>query len=347
MYVGIHASALSSHATAQVRVVSALLQGTKSAPVASEKERNPYWTIVTYFNSLRELGHAATLIRADIREHLNALWSRKGIKKRGDKDPRRFVNKDIELTSRISNSEVPEYLQLLSLDYPDNKYPVDICLATNMISVGVDIPRLGLMAVIGQPKTTSEYIQATSRVGRSKDGPGLIVVIYNTSKPRDRSHYEHFYSYHNAIYGQVEPTSVTPFSLPVLERALHALLVAFVRYYGDSFNRKSPQPYPDAALLNRIKTIIADRVKGVDPAELSRTMRILEERLDDWKRFAPPKYGDFFPLSDDTPLMYAAGSTPPEDWENRVWPTPTSMRNVDASCEATVIGNYTNPDEEN
>lgn len=346
MYVGVHASGLSSQATAQVRILSALLQGTKSATVALEKERNPYWTIITYFNSLRELGHAATLIRADIREHLNAMWNRKGIKKEDGLDPRRFINRDIELTSRISSSDVPEYLQQLGQDYPDTEYPVDICLATNMISVGVDVPRLGLMAVIGQPKTTAEYIQATSRVGRSKDGPGLVAVIYNTGKPRDRSHYEHFYSYHHTIYSQVEPTSVTPFSIPVLERALHALLVALVRYYGKPTNRESPQPYPDKALLDRIRDIIQDRVNGVDSAELSRTMKLLDERLDDWKRYLPPKYGDFFPRTDDTPLMYPAGSTPLEDWEDRVWATPTSMRNVDASCEAGIIGNYLNPDRE-
>jgi len=346
MYVGVHASGLPSHATTQVRVIAALLQGAKSATVVSERERNPYWTIVSYFNSLRELGHAATLIRADIREHLNAVWSRKGIKKAGGKDLRRFVNRDIELTSRVSSSEVPEYLQALGLDYPDHDYPVDICLATNMISVGVDVPRLGLMAVIGQPKTTAEYIQATSRVGRSKEGPGLVVVIYNTGKPRDRSHYEHFYSYHNTIYGQVEPTSVTPFSIPVRERALHALLVTLVRYYGDRINRESPQPYPDDTLLDRIEAIVANRVRGVDPDELHRTLKLLEEKLEEWKNHLPPKYGGFGSLAGDTPLMHPAGSTLPEDWEERVWPTPTSMRNVDASCEAKVIGSYVNPDGE-
>ncbi len=346
MYAGVHASGLPSHATAQVRVIAALLQGVKSASVVSEKERNPYWTIVSYFNSLRELGHAATLIRADIREYLNAMWSRKGIKKAGDKDPRRFVNRDIELTSRISSSEVPECLQSLELDYPDNDYPVDICLATNMISVGVDVPRLGLMTVIGQPKTTAEYIQATSRVGRSQEGPGLVVVIHNTAKPRDRSHYEHFYSYHDTIYGEVEPTSVTPFSIPVLERALHALLVTLVRYYGAPTNRESPQPYPDEALLSRIERIIENRVRGVDPEALPRTLNLLVERMDEWARLLPPKYGGFGASSGDTPLMHPAGSTMPEDWEDIVWPTPTSMRNVDASCEARVIGNYVNPDEE-
>ena len=118
------------------------------------------------------------------------------------------------------STDIPESLQKLELGYLSQKRPVDICLATNMISVGIDVSRLGLMAVVGQPKTTSEYIQATSRVGRQH--PGLVIPIYNTGKPRDRSHYEHFRSFHASIYRHVEPTSVTPFATPVRERALHA-----------------------------------------------------------------------------------------------------------------------------
>ncbi|MFH0960611.1 MAG: helicase-related protein, partial [Pseudomonadota bacterium] len=189
MYVGVHASGLPSHTTAQVRVLSALIQSIKSVTADDENKRDPYWTLVTYFNSLRELGHAATLIQADIREYLNAMWIRKGIHKEDGRDPRRFINKAIELTSRVPSTEIPQKLQELEISYPqsDDSLPVDICLATNMFSVGVDVQRLGLMAVIGQPKTTSEYIQATSRVGRSKEGPGLIVVVFNAAKPRDRS----------------------------------------------------------------------------------------------------------------------------------------------------------------
>jgi hypothetical protein len=211
IYTGIFASALPSHATAQVRVLSALLQSVKSIPVSDEKERDPYWTALTYFNSIRELGHAATLLRADIREYMNSIWIRKAIKG----DERRFINRDIELTSRINSNDIPEYLEQLLKSWQGDKteYPVDVCLATNMISVGVDIPRLGLMTIIGQPKTTSEYIQATSRVGRSKKGPGLVFTIYNCSKPRDRSHFEHFQEYHSKIYSKVEPTSVHHFQL--------------------------------------------------------------------------------------------------------------------------------------
>jgi hypothetical protein len=336
LYVGIHATALPSHATTQIRVISSLLQAAKSVP-GNEKDRNYYWTILNYFNSIRELGHAATLVRADISEYLRAMWNRKGI----HKENRRFIDRAIELTSRISNSEIPRSLQALEISYPSKEIqkPVDICLATNMISVGVDVPRLGLMTVIGQPKTTSEYIQATSRVGRAKEGPGLVVVIYNPSKPRDRSLYEHFVSYHSTIYSQVEPTSVTPFSAPVRERALHALLVGFVRYLSDR-NSESPQPMPDSELIRRIESIIAERVYSIDTDEADQTIRLLMERINEWRRYLPSRYGDFAPPSPILPLMYPAGTTPLDEWDDKPWPTPSSMRNVDASCEARILANY-------
>lgn len=346
MYVGVHASGLPSHTTAQVRVISALLQSVKSATADDDKKRDPYWTLVTYFNSLRELGHAATLIQADIREYLNAMWIRKGIHKEGENDPRRFINRAIELTSRVSSTEIPQKLQELEISYPhlNDTLPVDICLATNMISVGVDVQRLGLMAVIGQPKTTSEYIQATSRVGRSKEGPGLVVVIFNTAKPRDRSHYEHFRSYHSAIYSHVEPTSVTPFSAPVRERALHAILVGLVRYFGPVHNRKSPQPLPAKEIFDGVMKIISKRVSTVDPEELELTLRLLKERIDEWSRHLPPKYGDFYQQTSEVPLMYPAGMSPPDEWDLKSWPTPTSLRNVDVSCDAAVLERY--PEQE-
>ncbi|MFC2002897.1 helicase-related protein [Chloroflexota bacterium] len=347
IFAGVHASGLPSHTTAQVRVLAALLQGVKSAIVGEEKERDPYWTNVVYFNSLRELGHAATLIQADIREYLNAVWVRKGIRKEDKVDNRRFINRAIELTSRISSTEIPETLQALEINYPikEGIYPMDICLATNMISVGVDVQRLGLMTVIGQPKTTSEYIQATSRVGRSKEGPGFIVTIFNTAKPRDRSHYEHFYTYHSSIYSRVEPTSVTPFSSPVRERALHAVLVGLVRYFGSDENRSSPQPLPPRELLDNIKVIVSDRTANIDPDELELTLKLLEERIDEWSRYLPPKYGGFYMQSGELPLMYPAGTSPLEEWDMKSWPTPTSMRNVDASCDAAVISRYLSYEE--
>ncbi len=334
IYTGIFASALPSHATAQVRVLSALLQSVKSIPVANEKERDPYWTALTYFNSIRELGHAATLIRADIREYMNSIWIRKSIKG----DERRFINKDIELTSRINSNDIPEYLEQLLKSWTGDKaeYPVDVCLATNMISVGVDIPRLGLMTVIGQPKTTSEYIQATSRVGRSKKGPGIVFTIFNCSKPRDRSHFEHFQEYHSKIYSKVEPTSVTPFSAPARERALHAILIGLIRFYSIDQSTEKPRPFPNRDVIERVTQIIYDRVNLIDGEEYEKTLELIEEKLEYWKNELPMVYGTFGQIT-DIPLMYAAGTNPPEDIKARAWSTPTSMRNVDSTCEAYVI----------
>ena len=338
LYVGVFASALPSHATAQVRVLSALLQSVKSIPVAEEKLRDPYWTAMTYFNSIRELGHAATLIRADITEYLNSIYIRKKI----TGTDRRFINVDRELTSRINSSQITDILEELMKEYPKEKYPIDICLATNMISVGVDIPRLGLMTVIGQPKTTSEYIQATSRVGRSKKGPGLIFTIYNCSKPRDRSHFEHFQEYHSKIYSKVEPTSVTPFSPPARERALHAILVGLIRFYSE-INRELPTPFPTKETIQKVKDIILRRVSEIDKEEIQKTIEMVERRLEQWQHNLPIIYGSFA-QTDNLPLMYPAGTNPPEQTKFRAWSTPTSMRNVDSTCDAIVINEYINID---
>ena len=187
---------------------------------------DPYGTLVWYFNSLRELGSATTLCSGDIPEYIKSMC------RRGDIpwDYRRRVRNYVELTSRRTADEIPEILEQLErswLPKPDGPAPVDILLATNMISVGVDVSRLGLMVVTGQPKSTSEYIQATSRVGRQY--PGLVVTIYNQSKSRDRSHYEQFVGYHQAYYRFVEATSITPFSPPARERGLRGMLMAISR----------------------------------------------------------------------------------------------------------------------
>src|SRR3712207_1724776 len=133
---------------------------------------------------------------------------------------------DIELTSRVDSGLIPSYLKQMGVRYPDDK-AIDVILATNMISVGVDVDRLGLMVVMGQPQATAEYIQATSRVGRVH--PGLVVTLYNAGRSRDRSHYESFPTYHAGLYRQVESKSVTPFSPRARDRALHAVLLAIAR----------------------------------------------------------------------------------------------------------------------
>jgi hypothetical protein len=340
-YIGVFATALSSHVTAQIRVMAALLQAVKSVDEKDPAKLDPYWTLMSYFNSLRELGHAATLIRADITDYLNAMWDRLEIRPVDGIDPRRFINSDRELTSRVQSSEIPEVLQQLFVKWDGTResQPIDVCLATNMIQVGLDVPRLGLMTVVGQPKTTSEYIQATSRVGRSH--PGLVVTVYNPAKPRDRSHFEHFRSYHQTIYRWVEPTSVTPFAVPVRDRALHALAVTLVRYFGSDDARKGPQPWrPIEHLVPKAMDVLVRRVRLIDPGEADAAKRQLEEIFRDWRRNPPPRYGDFRPPSPETPLMYPFGTQKLAEWSEPTYPTPSSMRNVDSTCDARVMPRF-------
>ena len=363
-YVGIFATGSSSDATTAIRLFAALLFGAKAMAVSDERERDPYWTNMGYYNSIRELGQAATWIRADIDQHLDVMYKRRFDDKRyPDKETyqksRRYIWRDEELTSRISGSEVTASLANLSIRYPAKEdengkvkeHPIDICLATNMISVGLDVPRLGLMTVAGQPKTTSEYIQATSRVGRSaKDAPGIVFVLYRPGRPRDKSHYEHFKSYHSKLYCNVEPTSVTPFSAPVRERALHAIMIGMMRMESDDAYNCDPPKLPDDILYERVRNIIESRVDNIDSDELDATLDRMEYILqcwEDWnpRKWEPAKNADWS-YADPVPLMYSAGSHPNEIWGERGIETPTSMRSVDAACEAEVLANRYVPKEE-
>lgn len=345
IYVGVFASAAPSFVTAMVRTLSALFQYCKSLPLpqdASESIRDPYWTVVQYFNSLRELGHAATLVEADIPEYTWAIASREHIPK---ELCRRYLY-SAELTSRRTADEIPRILERLEVSYPKEsgkkQYPLDTLLATNMISVGVDVSRLGLMVVAGQPKTTSEYIQATSRVGRSDKAPGLVVAMYNPGKPRDRSHYEHFRSFHSAFYKYVEPTSVTPFSIPVLERALHAVLVIIARHLGDV--DKPDEINPVSTSIEKAIDSIRERCCRIDSEHADVLKNKLQNLLFQWNEFKPGLWGQFGKPPENQPLMYPAGTEPRIEWDMS-WPTPSSMRNVDIECQTRIVSTYPNPND--
>ena len=190
---------------------------------------DPYMTLVAYFNALRELGSARRIVEDEVSSRLQTYSGHKRVN-----DPatlfadRRIGFDPVELTSRVGTAAVAEAKRKLALGFTDSDR-VDVALATNMISVGLDITRLGLMVVSGQPKTTAEYIQATSRVGRDPYRPGLVVALLNVHKPRDRSHYERFSAWHESFYRGVEATGVTPFSPRAMDRGLSAVSVALAR----------------------------------------------------------------------------------------------------------------------
>jgi hypothetical protein len=190
---------------------------------------DPYMTLLGYFNSLRELGGSRRIVEDEVTSKLRRYGSRRRLEPDDTLFSKREIGEPLELTSRVSTSDVADAKRRLGQSHAEDDH-VDVALATNMISVGLDITRLGLMVVHGQPKMSSEYIQATSRVGRDPKRPGLVITLLNIHKPRDRSHYERFGHYHATFYRAVEATSVTPFSPRALDRALAASLVALARH---------------------------------------------------------------------------------------------------------------------
>jgi hypothetical protein len=270
-YVGLFAPG-TSQATLLVRAYSALLHHASTLD-GKDEVRDAYWTLLGYFNSLRLLAAAELQVNDDVAGRLKLLA--------GDDGAPRDLANTTELTSRASASEIPRRLRQLDKRIPDRD-ALDVVLATNMISVGVDVDRLGLMAVTGQPQTTAEYIQSTSRVGRRY--PGLVVVLYNAARSRDRSHYERFRSYHSALYRQVESTSVTPFSARARDRALHAALIAAARLMIPAARDNAGAARLDdfdteiRALAERIH----ERARRVASDEADDTADHLENILDRW-----------------------------------------------------------------
>jgi Helicase conserved C-terminal domain len=330
-YLGIMSASLGSMQTVQVRVASATLQG---AAEISEPDRDGYWTNVNFLNSLRELGNTVSLLESDVPDYLTGLRHRDGI------DPR-WPRNTMELTSRRRSDEIPKAIEQLQARYGQPGC-VDICLASNIIEVGVDIDRLGLMTIVGQPKTTAQYIQVSGRVGRRADvSPGLVLTIYGAAKPRDRSHYERFRTYHQRLYAQVEPTSVTPFAAPVLRRALHAVVVAHIRQVAPNIEpHPFPQPEYDAAIA-----LLRERAILVDAGEVAILDRFGRARALQWSGWERTMW-DANVLSGDPKqgLMRFAGTLPDLDSRATIWDVPTSMRNVDAECRLKISLAYNRMD---
>ncbi len=193
---------------------------------------DPYMTVLGYFNALRELGGARRILEEEVQSTLKDYGGRKRVgEARGLFLDRPKFSEVMELTSRVPTDKVSEARRRLERTFAEDPQDrVDCATATNMISVGLDVQRLGLMVVIGQPKTHAEYIQATSRVGRDDMRPGLVVTVLNVHKPRDRSHYERFRHYHETFYRSVEAGSVTPFSARALDRGFTGAMVALARH---------------------------------------------------------------------------------------------------------------------
>lgn len=350
-YVGIMPSGRTK-AMIEIRAMAALLQKAYTMELP-DAVRDKLWTLTVYFNSLKDLGKASTLVDDDVKDFIIRTANRMFTKRR------LIVNSD-ELTSRVSTTELNETLDKLEkIEYSkeniaEKKYASNVLLATNMISVGIDVARLNVMLMIGQPKLTSEYIQASSRIGRSY--PGVAFVQYDATKSRDRSHYERFRAYHDSFYRFVEPTGATPFSKPARERALHAVIATLLRHKESLVADKDADYFDSEAFetsISEIEAYVIDRIKGIN----ARADTQLKDDIDD----VEAEMQEFFDYWQDvidkaheeseTPVFFGRKYmvAPPSVGARRLFKqynsqgkddareTLTSMRNVDISVRGSVI----------
>ena len=298
-----------------------------------ERVIDQFWTNVGYFNSLKDLGSADTLIldrvcayAESLRRHkFKALAERSGMQKISDQ------YEHDELTSRKSAREITDTRNLLDKIHYPNPAALSYVLSSNMLSVGIDINRLGLMTVYGQPKATAEYIQATSRVGRSN--PGLVIVLLHMLRTRDKSHFEQFQTYHQALNKMVEPTSATPYACRTMDKALHSVFVALIRHQCPVLREnkaaaKFRQNDPDVQRIYR-ELLELIELRSDETARYARS--ILDDFIQQWHVEAMLK-GSHFQYTllnkseNDTDVLLI----PAERSENAQFPpTMNSMRNVD------------------
>ena len=332
-YVGIYTPG-QSFATTSIKVYSQLLWEPKSWELEDDALRDPYWTVVGYYGSTRELGQALTWTNSDIPERL--------LEKRR-LNPTvipRYLNTVVELTGRKDAPEVKRGLEQLAVKYPE-KNAIDLCLATNMISVGLDVQRLGIMVVAGQPKETAEYIQATSRVGRG-DSKGIVFVVYGTTRPRDRSHYEGFRNYHESFYQHVEPSSVTAFCNQVRSRAMAGTLFGL---YRSMFPAQQNPSNPNHDRLQIARSLIESRISQIDSEEVEAAIGQINEIIKDWDSQDYSRWESLVPdpskdSDEPLPLMHPRGGKTNKAWGDLSFEVPTSMRSVDEECKVSIIGRY-------
>lgn len=344
-YLGV-CSPGSSRPAMLIRVYTAFLTAAQELFDHFGEPADPYMTMVGYFNSLRELGGMKRLAEDDVQTRSYrvqmSMVERPALAQRSISNIR-------ELTSRVSSQDIPKYLDNLEVkfksefDTATGKYvtrwqegdtrAIDVVLATNMLSVGVDVNRLGLMAVNGQPKGTAEYIQATSRVGRSF--PGLVCTVLTWARPRDLSHYETFEHYHATFYKHVEAQSVTPFSPRAMDRGLTGSLLSLMRLENDEFSPNEGAGQlsmsNQAEIVDAIK-VLATRAGNVAEDNLRKQLAEteLKERADEWAKevskggriLAYEKRG---PEKDKTVALIKSPGL--QAWDN--WTVPMSMREVE------------------
>lgn len=331
-YVGIYTSTQGKLQT-QVQTYTALITNTNKL---QEEYKDPFYSILAFYNTINDIGKGITLIEQDIKNNIHNQYRSRGVT-RGRKIRSGYVK---ELTSRKNSTEISRFISELKIPYSSkNNKAIDICLASNIIEVGIDIDRLSLMVINGQPKSTAQYIQVSGRVGRlPTEKPGLVVTIFNPQNSSDKSHFEHFIEYHQKLYAQVETSSVTPFSQFSIKRGLPAVIIAFIRqnfsienigsfpyreFFEDDYNFEKIRKFYET-IRNKAK-IIDDSELGFMDSEFERIIINLQNiQYDSWE------------YSESAAGFMAKIDENKEDIPENVQPVIFSMRNVDSQAQLIV-----------
>jgi hypothetical protein len=359
LYLGVAAGGRAMKAVL-LRVYVALMAAAwkqASSPPRDEDPADPYSTLVGYFNALRELGGMRRLVEDEVRSRCARIDEHRPVGETGAHRwfRTRELGEPVELTSRESTHSISRTRARLKYESVHDEH-VDVLLASNMISVGVDIDRLGLMVVAGQPKTTSEYIQATSRVGRDKNRPGLVVTVFNLHKPRDRSHYERFTAYHECFYRHVEAMSLTPFSAPALDRGFAGALLAMARHQDGALQPSDGVMSVEAhrAAVEAVIRVIAQRAGrehlGLDARDHEALVETLRQRgqslVDSWIALVRASHDSggsrcwspYDPGRKGKPMLFTVldAEAPPVGTDDARFAAPTSMRDVEPTAHIWV-----------
>lgn len=329
LYIGVMGQS-STQTTSIVNVGTVLAEAPATIKLLPET-KDAYWTQVIYHNSNKELGKTITMSSDDIPNRIKFITK--------DEDKMRNNLNVVELSGNKKGNELTSILEQMKLTIdkePDDV--IDILPCTNIISVGVDVSRLGLMMMHGQPKTTSEYIQASSRVGRG-EVPGIVVMVYPSSNPRNRSHYESFLPYHRALYRHVEPTSVTPYAAPARDRALHAALVIVMRHANNlGENRDACRFDPNKPITKDLINMLIERMQSADDTEKDGIQFDMELKISDWVSKINEHREKLFYDNSKIGTNYRTLLSSFQDSIPEGWPTLTSMRGVDAEIEIIIDG---------
>ena len=302
-----------------------------------------WWTQIVYHSSLRELGNNQTLYKDKIRNQIKVITKRINQSKKDNQElsvANKVELRELKNIKTISGSQLPKHNQTVftNLQLPESEdNSIDVALTTEIISVGVDVDRLSLMIINGQPSTTAQYIQASSRVGRS-DVPGIVFINYYKTQSRSLSHYENFRSYHDSFYRHVEPSSITPFTFQARLRAMHAVVISAVRHSQIGLLENEAAFKFDSEDVDLKKVILKIKNRCKNSIDNKDTLNEIERHIDDIVFLWSSKVEQC--KSTDMRLVYDNNGdrafdsllcdfSESQDSYKIPWPTLQSMRNIE------------------